>query len=407
MTTLVSPTHAGLLHFEPESGQVTTGSMLLPPDAICWTCRGRSRFRLHRIYAAAYEYLDGRPGTITSCRTLGLVVVAGQSRASDDFHSLEALGLARVVPGVPGRDGEQEPSLFSLVVPPAPPLCIPGHSRVRGIDVSPEPGGEEQQFIDNTLGKAIPSPGGKTRMHRDTAPGQQRWAEGHYGALGWALACASEQLGHPWLRPKVLADRICVSNAQVWRILKKMAKQGDASHDTDKGYMLTGTNCLLPISTDPEGALVGLHVEGPLEEGADLRVLLHPGQQSLGFGSDSLSGTVEREVGPGRLHDLGDMPHEWRQPGRRGRRLLAGGWRGCCEGLCAHVRGAGRAGALRHHESGLVGSHGLVEGVGALRHLHRGHAGHQVQPANPLAVLGGDVQAVLAVPGPSVHGEPA
>jgi len=51
-----------------------------------------------------------------------------------------------------------------------------------------------------------------------------------------------------------------------------------------------------------------------------------------------------------------------------------------------------------------MGSNGVVEGVGVLRHLDRGLAGQQVQPTHSLAVLGGDVEPVLAVSGPAGDG---
>ena len=53
------------------------------------------------------------------------------------------------------------------------------------------------------------------------------------------MVVASHRLGHPWLRPKALADAVGVHNSTAWRILKRMVSNGDAAFDPDQGYRLT------------------------------------------------------------------------------------------------------------------------------------------------------------------------
>ena len=60
---------------------------------------------------------------------------------------------------------------------------------------------------------------------------------------------------------------------------------------------------LFPGSTDPEGPPIGLYVKRPLEEGANLGVVLHRRQASIGLSPHCLAGTVQSEVRP--IHSRG------------------------------------------------------------------------------------------------------
>lgn len=237
--------------------QTPSSGDLLNPSEICWRCLDGTSQRMQRAYAAVYQHGQGRSVTVVSCRTLGQIVKTGPSRASDVLWGLEALGLAEVEPGCPGRGEEVESTKFRLVRPAALLACKAGRhpgllSKVSTPQIEVSAAQTEGStttggvgHLKETLG-LVPSPIARPDWARaDDDPSHERWRYGDYGDNGWAMAAASARLGHPWLTARALARAVGIHESTAGRILTRMQANGDAEHHAAHGWRL---NLRFPIT---------------------------------------------------------------------------------------------------------------------------------------------------------------